>query len=82
MSKGAGKGDCPRPYDRKKWEAGWAAYEKGKKDEEKENDVQGSEEADNTGWALLHSRQRRKPVRNSIKIMGMDIVYKSRLDDA
>ncbi len=34
MSKSsAGKGDCPRPYDRKKWEAGWAAYEKGKKEE-------------------------------------------------
>ncbi len=34
MSKSsAGKGDRPRPYDRKKWEAGWAAYEKGKKEE-------------------------------------------------
>ena len=34
MSKSsAGKGDRPRPYDRKKWEAGWANYEKGKKDE-------------------------------------------------
>ena len=50
MSKSsAGKGDRPRPYDRKKWEAGWAAYEKGKEDEKKkENDVLGKHNAGNS----------------------------------
>ena len=48
MSSGAGKGDCPRPYDKEKWEAGWAAYEKGKKDEEKKDDVHGSKETGNS----------------------------------
>ncbi len=46
MSKSsAGKGDRPRPYDHKKWEAGWAAYEEGRKRElserEKEKQDQG-----------------------------------------
>jgi len=27
---GAGKGDAPRPYDRKKWDAGWSKYGKKK----------------------------------------------------
>jgi len=27
---GAGKGDFPRPVDRKKWDKGWVGYEKKK----------------------------------------------------
>ena len=39
MSKNnAGKGDRPRPYDHKKWEAGWAAYEEGRKHERSERE--------------------------------------------
>lgn len=58
MSKSdAGKGDRPRPFDRRKWDAWWNQYEKGKKNEDdrcsgdtekkisKKDDVQGSNEA-------------------------------------
>ena len=53
----AGKGDRTRPFNRKKWDAGWDQYEKGKKNEDngcsddierqvqKKNDVQSSNEA-------------------------------------
>ena len=38
MSKNeAGKGDCPRPFDRKKWDAWWDQYEKEKKEKENEH---------------------------------------------
>ncbi len=47
MSKSdAGKGDAYRLVDRKKWDAWWDQYEKGKKDV-KEDDVQDSNEAGN-----------------------------------
>ncbi len=82
MSKSdAGKGDTPRPFDHKKWDAWWDQYEKGKKDV-KEDDVHSGEETGDAGRTILHSRQRRNFVQNPVKIMGMDCVFKSRLDDA
>lgn len=37
MSKGdAGKGDRPRPFNRKKWDAWWDRYEKEKKEKKNE----------------------------------------------
>ncbi len=77
----AGKGDRPRPVDRKKWDAWWDQYEKGKKDA-KEDDLHGGEETDTVRGSVLYFRQGRDIVRHTIQIMGMVNLFKSRLDNA